>query len=67
VHFVDEHLDHGAIILQRAVPVLDSDDEHSLSARILAEEHTAYPEAIRRVVSGEYRIEGRRYVRISGE
>src|SRR5579859_5672288 len=45
VHFVDEHLDHGAIILQRAIPVLDSDDAHSLAARILAEEHLAYPEA----------------------
>jgi len=67
VHFVDEHLDHGAIILQRVVPVLDSDDEHSLSERILAEEHIAYPEAIERVVSGQYRIEDRRYVRISGE
>ncbi len=63
VHFVDEHLDHGAIILQRAIPVLDSDDAHSLAARILAEEHIAYSEAIARVVSGEYEIRGRRYVR----
>jgi phosphoribosylglycinamide formyltransferase-1 len=67
VHFVDEHLDHGAIILQRTVPVLDSDDSNSLSARILVEEHIAYPEAIERVVSGQYRIEGRRYVRIPKE
>ncbi len=63
VHFVDEHLDHGAIILQRAIPVLVSDDAHSLAARILAEEHIAYSEAIARVVSGEYEIRGRRYVR----
>ena len=46
VHFVDEHLDHGAIVLQRAVPVLDGDDAHTLAERILVEEHTAYPEAI---------------------
>lgn len=62
VHFVDEHLDHGAIILQRAIPVLDSDDAHSLADRILAEEHAAYSEAIARVASGEYEIRGRRYV-----
>jgi phosphoribosylglycinamide formyltransferase-1 len=62
VHFVDEHLDHGVIILQRAIPVLDSDDAHSLSARILAEEHLAYSEAIARVASGEYKIRGRRFV-----
>ena len=61
VHFVDEHLDHGAIILQRAIPVLDSDDAHSLAARILAEEHIAYSEAIARVALGEYEIRGRRY------
>jgi phosphoribosylglycinamide formyltransferase 1 len=63
VHFVDEHLDHGAIVLQRAIPVLDSDDEHSLAQRILTEEHIAYCEAIRIVVSGEYEIRGRRLVR----
>jgi phosphoribosylglycinamide formyltransferase 1 len=63
VHFVDEHLDHGAIILQRAIPVLDTDDEHSLSRRILAEEHIAYSEAIAMVVSGDYEIRGRRYVK----
>jgi phosphoribosylglycinamide formyltransferase-1 len=62
VHFVDEHLDHGVIILQRAIPVLESDDAHSLSARILAEEHIAYTEAIAGVVSGEYEIRGRRFV-----
>jgi phosphoribosylglycinamide formyltransferase-1 len=63
VHFVDEELDHGAIILQRAIPVLDTDDPYSLSARILAEEHKAYSEAIAMVVSGEYEIRGRRYVK----
>ena len=63
VHFVDEHLDHGAIILQRAIPVLETDDAHSLADRILVEEHIAYPEAIARVASGEYEIQGRRYVR----
>jgi len=62
VHFVDEHLDHGAIVLQRAIPVLDSDDAHSLADRILAEEHRAYTEAIARVASGEYEVRGRRYV-----
>jgi phosphoribosylglycinamide formyltransferase-1 len=60
VHFVDEHLDHGAIILQKAVPVLPADDEHSLSERILAQEHLAYSQAIALVASGNYRIEGRR-------
>jgi phosphoribosylglycinamide formyltransferase-1 len=63
VHFVDEHLDHGAIVLQRAIPVLADDDAHSLSDRILAEEHLAYPEAIARVAGGEYELRGRRFVR----
>jgi phosphoribosylglycinamide formyltransferase-1 len=62
VHFVDEHLDHGVIILQRSIPVLDSEDAHSLAQRILAEEHIAYTEAIARVVSGKYELRGRRYV-----
>jgi phosphoribosylglycinamide formyltransferase 1 len=65
VHFVDEELDHGAIIVQRAIPVLDIDDEHSLAERILAEEHLAYTEAIARVVSGEYEVRGRKYVKAS--
>lgn len=60
VHFVDENLDHGAIILQKVVPVLDSDDEHTLAARILEQEHMAYSEAIRIVLDGKYQIEGRR-------
>jgi phosphoribosylglycinamide formyltransferase-1 len=65
VHFVDEELDHGAIILQRAIPVLESDDAHTLAERILAEEHIAYSEAIGRVVSGQYELRGRRFVSIS--
>jgi phosphoribosylglycinamide formyltransferase-1 len=52
VHFVDEHLDHGPIILQKTVPVLENDDEHSLSSRILEQEHVAYSEAIGIVISG---------------
>jgi phosphoribosylglycinamide formyltransferase-1 len=63
VHFVDEHLDHGAIILQRTVPVFDTDEAHSLAERILFEEHIAYSEAIARVAGGEYEIQGRRYVK----
>jgi phosphoribosylglycinamide formyltransferase 1 len=62
VHFVDEQLDHGPIILQRSVPVLPTDDAHSLAARILEQEHLAYPEAIARVLSGNYEIAGRRYL-----
>ncbi|HVZ82905.1 MAG TPA: phosphoribosylglycinamide formyltransferase [Terracidiphilus sp.] len=62
VHFVDEHLDHGVIILQRAIPVLDTDDAHSLAQRILAEEHIAYTEALARIASGRYELRGRRYV-----
>ena len=60
VHFVDAELDHGVIILQKTVPVLDSDDEHSLSARILEQEHIAYSEAINLVLSGKYKIVGRK-------
>jgi len=63
VHFVDENLDHGVIITQRSVPVLPDDDEHSLAERILEQEHIAYSEAIRMVLSGEYEISGRRYLR----
>ena len=63
VHIVDEHLDHGPIIVQKAVPVLETDDERSLSARILAQEHIAYTEAIRLMLSGEVAVEGRRVVR----
>jgi len=63
VHFVDEELDHGVIVLQKSVPVLESDDAPTLSARILEQEHIAYSEGIARVVSGNYRITGRRYVK----
>jgi phosphoribosylglycinamide formyltransferase-1 len=62
VHFVDEAVDHGTIILQKAIPVKDDDTSETLSARILQQEHIAYPEAISRVLSGEYIIRGRRYV-----
>ena len=62
VHFVDEELDHGVIILQKTVPVLPGDDERSLSARIIEQEHIAYTEAIVRVLSGKYHIAGRRFV-----
>ncbi len=62
VHFVDEYLDAGPILLQAAVPVLDSDTEETLSARILQEEHRIYSEAIRIVLSDRYYIEGRRVV-----
>src|SRR6266403_2781783 len=63
VHFVDEELDHGAIIVQRIVPVHDSDDEHSLAARILEQEHIAYSEAINVVLEGKFKVVGRRLVR----
>ena len=63
VHFVDEELDHGVIVLQNNVPVFESDDAQALSARILEQEHIAYSEAIARVLSEEYRVVGRRYVR----
>jgi phosphoribosylglycinamide formyltransferase-1 len=63
VHFVDEELDHGAIIIQKTVPVLDSDDEHSLAAKILEQEHIAYSEAINLVLEGKSNIVGRRYLR----
>src|SRR5579884_2106279 len=63
VHFVDEELDHGAIIVQKPVPVLDGDDEHSLAARILEQEHIAYSEAINIVLEGHFEITGRRLIR----
>ena len=62
VHFVDEELDHGAIIVQKAIPVLDTDDEHTLAARILEQEHVAYSEAINVVLHGKFEIAGRRLV-----
>jgi len=63
VHFVDEELDHGAIIVQKAVPVLDSDDEHAVAERILEQEHIAYTEAINLVLGGKFEIAGRRLKR----
>ncbi len=62
VHFVDEELDHGPIIVQRAVPVRDDDTEDTLAARILREEHRLYPEALRLVCRGDVRVVGRRVV-----
>jgi phosphoribosylglycinamide formyltransferase 1 len=62
VHLVDEHLDHGPIVVQRTVPVLPDDDEHSLAARILEQEHIAYTEAINILLGGSFRVEGRRVV-----
>jgi phosphoribosylglycinamide formyltransferase-1 len=60
VHLVDEGLDSGPIVVQRAVPVLDGDTDETLSARILAEEHLAYPEALRRLLTEPWRVTGRR-------
>ena len=60
MHFVDEELDHGAIIVQKTVPVLDSDDEHTLATRILEQEHLAYTEAIKIVLDGNFEVVGRR-------
>ena len=62
VHFVDEALDHGAIILQKAVEVADSDTAESLSAKILKHEHALYVEAVKRIVEGSFQIIGRRVV-----
>ena len=62
VHFVDEELDHGAIIAQKTVPVLPDDNEEILSARILEQEHICYIEAINMVLSGEFEIVGRRFM-----
>ena len=66
VHFVDEELDHGPIIVQRSVPVLDDDDAEALSHRILEQEHKAYPEALKLICEDRIKIEGRR-ARIVGE
>lgn len=63
VHLVDEELDHGAIIVQKTVPVLDTDNERTLAARILEQEHLAYTEAINLVLSGNYKVLGRKVVR----
>ncbi len=63
VHFVDEELDHGAIIVQKTVPVLDSDDERTLATRILEQEHIAYTEAIKIVLERKFEIVGRRMLK----
>jgi phosphoribosylglycinamide formyltransferase-1 len=63
VHFVDEELDHGAIIVQKTVSVLDGDDEHSLAVRILEQEHVAYTEAINILLGGNFDVAGRRLLR----
>jgi phosphoribosylglycinamide formyltransferase 1 len=63
VHFVDENLDSGPVVLQAAVPVLDGDTAETLSARILKEEHRIYSEAIQLILSGQYRLAGRRVIR----
>jgi phosphoribosylglycinamide formyltransferase-1 len=63
VHFVDEDLDHGAILVQKTVPVLEEDDVHSLSARILEQEHIAYTEALCLLTSSDCEVQGRRVVR----
>jgi len=65
VHFVDEELDHGAIIVQKSIPVLDTDDEHTLAARILEQEHLAYSEAINLVLEGRSEVIRRRFLRKS--
>lgn len=62
VHLVDEHLDHGPIIVQKTVPVLDGDDEHTLAARILEQEHVAYTEAIGLLLAGKVEVSGRRWI-----
>src|SRR5213079_1369387 len=62
VHFVDEELDHGAIIVQKTVPVLDTDTEHTLAARILEQEHLAYTEAINVVLGRKFQVVGRKLV-----
>ena len=64
VHFVDENLDAGPIILQAVVPVLDGDDEHALAERILKEEHRIYSEAVKIILEGKWRIAGRRVLRM---
>nr|MDA8424089.1 formyltransferase family protein [Nitrospiraceae bacterium] len=67
VHFVDEDMDTGPIIIQAAVPVLDNDTEESLSERILAQEHKIYSRAIQLFAEGRLKIEGRRVIASGGE
>src|SRR6267142_2662636 len=67
VHLVDENLDAGPILAQTIVPIRDDDTDESLSARILAEEHRIYSEAVRLILSGKYRIEGRRVIALQNQ
>lgn len=67
VHFVDEGMDTGPIILQRSVPVLDRDTPETLHARIQEQEHIAYPTAIKWIANGSIKVEGRRVVRLASE
>lgn len=67
VHFVDENLDAGPIILQSVVPVLDGDTEDTLSQKILREEHRIYSEAVRIVLEGRFKIEGRRVIQLANQ
>jgi phosphoribosylglycinamide formyltransferase 1 len=67
VHLVDENLDAGPILAQAVVPVLDGDTDETLSARVLVEEHRIYTEAVRLILSGKYRIEGRRVIALTDQ
>jgi phosphoribosylglycinamide formyltransferase-1 len=67
VHLVDENLDAGPILAQTVVPVRDGDTDETLSARILVEEHRLYTEAVRLILSGRYRIEGRRVIALTSQ
>ena len=66
VHLVDGGLDSGPIVVQRAVPVEDGDDEETLAARILVEEHRAYAEALRRLLTERWIVDGRRLRFVGG-
>jgi phosphoribosylglycinamide formyltransferase-1 len=67
VHLVTDELDAGPIVVQRVVPVFDADDEATLSRRILAEEHEAYPQAVQWLLDGPWRVDGRRVVRVASQ
>jgi phosphoribosylglycinamide formyltransferase-1 len=67
VHFVDENLDAGPIILQAVVPVLDSDTSDTLSEKILREEHRIYSQAVKIILDGRFKIEGRRVIRLANQ
>jgi phosphoribosylglycinamide formyltransferase-1 len=67
VHFVDENLDAGPIILQAVVPVLDTDTSDTLSEKILREEHRIYSEAVKIILDGRFKIEGRRVIQLANQ